>query len=802
MKASLQWLRQWVRVDAGAEEVAERFTSAGLEVDSIQRAAPALDGVVVGEIIECQPHPDADRLRVCQVADGGEALRTVVCGAPNARVGLKAPLALPGAVLPGGLTIRSARLRGVESSGMLCSEPELGLGEDAEGLMSLPADAPTGAALSDYLALDDRILEFDLTPNRADCFSIRGLARELAALTGTELTPPAIGRVGAENDRRVPIELLDAGDCPRYVGRVVEGIDPRATTPAWLAEALRRAGQRSLSPVVDVTNYVLLELGQPMHAFDLDRLDGGIRVRRASAGERIVLLDGREVEPDEDMLLICDHARPVALAGIMGGQDSAVDESTTDILLESAWFNPAVIAGRARRLGLATESSHRFERGVDPELQALAVERATALIIEICGGRPGPVIDVISEEHRPVNQPVKLRTARVNQVLGTEFSADQVGELLVRLHMSVALEGDDFVVTAPSARRDIAIEADLIEEVARVYGYDRLPSRAPGGRLKIRMPSEGEVPERLIKRQLSVRGFQEVIGWSFIAEQDLDRFGLASGAQPLANPLSRDLAVLRTSLLPGLVSVAAANLRRQQRRLRLFETGTCFHAGNDAAAFGESSRLALLLGGPAAPEHFDDSDRPVDFFDLKGEIEHLAGLNGLGRELEFVSGSRRWLHPGQAAELKIDGQSCGWLGQLHPGLAAGLDLDRALFVAELDLAGLSRRSVPAHHGQGRFPSVRRDLALIVDDRHACAELVGVIREKSGRLLENCVVFDQYRGEGIEKGYRSLAIGLILRDLSRTLKDEEVDRLMADIVADLKSKFDAKLRGQGDVSDQG
>ena len=791
MKISYRWLRKWVPVDLDATEVAERLTLAGLEVDDVSAVAAPLDGVVVGEIIAIEPHPDADRLRVCRVAGDVEE-RIIVCGAPNARQGLKAPLATLGSVLPGGLKIKPAKLRGVASEGMLCSEPELGLGEDATGLLELPADAPTGAALSDYLQLDDHVLEIDLTPNRADCLSVRGLARELSALTETAVASPAMPEVAASHDDRIAIELESPADCPCYIGRVIRGVDVQAETPLWMVEALRRSGIRSLGPIVDVTNYVLLELGQPMHAFDLARIQGGIRVRRATAGERMTLLDGREIDLDKDMLLIADHQRPLALGGIMGGEDSAVGDDTTDILLESAWFNPASIIGRSRRLGLATESAHRFERGVDPALQRLATERATALILEIAGGQPGPVAEVIDRDHLPVPIPVQLRLERLNGLLGTELNRDQVHDILTRLDMLVVVDGDRFEVTPPSARRDIDIEADLIEEVARVYGYDRLPSRRPGGGLSVRVSGEAELPERLLRQQLCARGFQEIITWSFVGEDELARLDLINGAQPLANPLSRDMGVLRTSLLPGLLNTAGANLRRQQDNFRLFEHGVCFSSQD--SGFVETRRIGLLMTGAIRAEHFSGKPRAVDFFDLKGEIEHLLQLNQVNGKVRFEPVSRAWLHPGQAAELSLDGQSVGWLGQLHPALVAQLDWPKTAFVAELDADRLREKQLPVHAALSRFPAVRRDLSLVVDDSIPARDLVEAIRELGGDKVQKCIIFDQYRGAGVEKGCRSLSIGLIIRDVSRTLRDADVEALTSSVVEGLADRFNAQLRG--------
>jgi phenylalanyl-tRNA synthetase beta chain len=791
LKISYRWLRNWVPADIDAERVAELFTLAGLEVDEVTAVAPPLEGVVVGEIIHVEPHPDADRLRVCRVI-GDAQERTIVCGAPNARKGLKAPLATLGAVLPGGLKIKPAKLRGVRSEGMLCSEPELGLGEDSAGLMELTSDAPVGSGLADYLQLDDKVLEIDLTPNRADCLSVRGLARELSALTGVAVDAPDMPAVPARIDDVMSIELESPEDCPCYIGRVIRNVDVKAETPLWMVEALRRSGIRSLGPIVDVTNYVLLELGQPMHAFDLARIEGGIRVRRARPGERMTLLDGRDIALDEDMLLIADYQRPLALGGVMGGEESAVGDDTRDILLESAWFNPASIVGRSRRLGLATESAHRFERGVDPALQRLAAERATRLILDIAGGEPGPLVEQCADAYRPQTSPVEVRLSRINRVLGTELEQAEVQAIFERLGMQVDVRGDVFRVLAPSARRDIDIEVDLIEEVARVYGYDRLPTRRPGGRLTIRVPSETELPETALRAQLSARGFQEIITWSFVAEEELARLDLLANAQPLANPLSRELGVLRTSLLPGLLNTAGANLRRQHESFRLFETGVCFARGEQGLV--ETRNLSLLMIGRVRAEHFSGKPRAVDFYDLKGEVEQLLALNRVSGELSFEPTERKWLHPGQSAEVLLDGQSIGWLGQLHPALLEQLDWPRAAFAAELDADRIRRKDLPEFRPLSRFPSVRRDLSLVVSDEVPAAELLAEIRASAGELLQNTVIFDQYRGAGVESGFRSLSIGLIIRDLSRTLRDSDVEALTSKVVVGLENRFNAKLRG--------
>ena len=792
MRFSYNWLRQWVETESSAEQLAERLTSAGLESDSVTPLGLDLDGVVVGEIIACEQHPDADRLRVCQVEYGQEEPVTIVCGAPNARIGLKAPLATLGSELPGGFKIKPAKLRGVQSFGMLCSAPELGLGDDKSGLMELPSSSQTGQKIAEALALPDWVIELDLTPNRADCLSIRGIAHELAAIESIAAQSPDIHELPAESDATVEIELIDSADCPRYVGRVIEGIDVQAQTPDWMVQRLERCGLRSLGPIVDVTNYVLLELGQPMHAFDLSRISGGIRVRRAKQSEKLKLLDDSEIEADADMLLIADHEKPLALAGIMGGADSAVSDATHDILLESAWFNPIIISGRARRLGMATDSSHRFERGVDPALQRIAIERASALIVEIAGGRPGPIVDRQSPEDLPGSVDIELRVDRVNRLLGTELQAADIEGVLQRLEMQVESDGQVLRVRPPLRRRDLELEVDLIEEVARLIGYDHLPSERPGGRLFSQVRSERQMPDRFIRDSLQARGFQEIMTWSFVSAEDLQQLALAESAQALANPLSAEMGILRTSLLPGLVKTASANLRHQQSRLRLFEVGHVFNVGE---RFNETRRLGLLMAGRRQPESWNQAAAETDFFDLKGELEQLLQLIGHShRDIQIEPGQRDWLHPGQAAELKLDGEPVGWLGQLHPAIAVDMDIDAKLFVAELALDTITEKALPAYHAAGRFPAVRRDLALIAPDDLPASGIEQTVRSAAGTWLEQCIIFDLYIGKEIESGCKSIAIGLIFREVSRTLTDEEIEQVMSDVVQALKQNCNVRLRG--------
>ncbi len=796
MRFSVNWLKQWVATEATPEELGERLTNAGLEMDELALAAPAFTGVVVAEITACEAHPDADKLKLCQVSAGDDPVQ-IVCGAPNARVGLKAPLAQVGAELPGGFGIKKAKLRGVDSLGMLCSAKELGLNEDADGLLELPDDAPVGQDIRDYLDLDDHSIELDLTPNRADCLSIRGLARDVSAICDAGYRPPTIDKVAADSDSTFPVSIADTAGCPRYVGRVIEEIDPAAKTPLWMVEALRRSGIRAISPVVDVTNYVLLELGQPLHAFDRDRLEGEIVVRRAAAGETLVLLDEREVELSDRFLAITDRSGVVALAGVMGGLNTGVTEETRNIFLESAYFDPATIIGKARDIGLHTDASHRFERGVDPEGQVMAIERATQLLTAIVGGRPGPVTETVSADTLPQRSPVSLRLARLNRMLGSDLTVDDVSKILESLNMRFERPGSQdsnavWSVLPPSQRFDIAIEEDLIEEVARIYGYNRLPLRTPEGEIPTPVLPERQVPLRQIQQAMCAAGYQEVVNYSFIDQPDLAGFEAEGEPYALANPLSGDMAIMRTTLLPGLLKSLSYNQRRQHARIRLFETGVVFSATDGAPA--ETLRLAAVAVGDALPEQWGQAGRPMDFYDLKGDLEALLDLRGGGQQVSFARSDCNWLHPGQSAELRIDGHKAGLLGLLHPRIQKTWGIRGEALVLELDLPPLMDRGLPKAGPVSRFPAIRRDLSLLVPENVPYSEIEQVISISSGDLLSNLVIFDVYSGQIVEKGYKNLSIGLILQDVSSTLKDETVDSVVDRVIAALRGQLNAKLRG--------
>ena len=792
MKFSEQWLRELVDLKVDHDSLLKRLNLTGLEVESVENLGAGLARIVVGEIVSAEPHPDADKLRVCQVSVGTGENFQIVCGAPNARVGLKAPLAQVGATV-GTLTIKAATLRGVESNGMLCSAKELGLDSDASGLLELAADASTGASLSDYLGLPDSAIELGLTPNRSDCLGMRGLAREVAAQFATRTTLPEVAAAKPSHDA-VPTIRLDApADCPRYCGRLIRGAAATAVAPLWLRERLRRSGVRSISALVDVTNYVMLETGQPMHAFDAATIDGSIVVRRARAGETLKLLDERVATLADDMLVIADDSKVIALAGVMGGFDTRVTSNTTDVILESAHFAPAAIAGRARKLGLHTDASHRFERGVDPELPRLALERATALLIEIAGGQAGPVVEALAPEHLPQRQPVKLRRARIERVLGIAIDDAKVESILRNLGMHIESAADGWMATPPSARFDIAIEEDLIEEVARIHGYEQIPTRDPGGEIHVAVVPEDVVATRALRDQLTARDYNEAISYAFVGASLLEEWGLSDGAIALANPLSAELGVMRTSILPGLVSALAANRNRQQSRVRLFEIGRAYQHGGVVPI--ETPRIAAAAIGSAQVEQWGVPSRTLDVFDIKGDIESLLQLTGASAsEFQTCAGGPDWLHPGRAATLRRADAIVGYYGSLHPQLLKQLDLDDDVYVFELDLEPLTRRHLPEAQTLSKFPSVRRDIAVVLPEEVAYADVEACLRDAVGEQLAQVFLFDRYVGATLPSGMKSIAIGLILQDLSRTLTDQDSDRCMGHAVAALGRGFGATLRG--------
>jgi phenylalanyl-tRNA synthetase beta chain len=737
-------------------------------------------------------HPNADTLSVCQVSTGAATVQ-IVCGAPNARAGLKAPLATVGATLPGGLQIKQARLRGVESHGMLCSARELGLADDTTGLLELPPELPTGAALVDALGLDDTILEVNLTPNRGDCMSVLGVAREVAALTGASLTGPTIAAVPAASSATFPVQLTPGAGCARFASRVIRGLSPQAKSPSWLQERLRRAGLRPISAAVDVTNYVMLELGQPMHAYDLRELAGGIVVRRARTGETLTLLDGREVVLDESVLVIADHAKALGMAGVMGGDHSGIGDDTTDVLLEVAYFDPAVIAGRGRRYGLVTDASQRFERGVDPTLQARALERATALLVACAGGTAGPAQLAELASDLPAPAAVALRPARARRVIGADVADDAIATMLASLGMRVVREGERWQVTPPAWRFDIAIEEDLIEEIARMHGFDRIAEVVQPARQPLPAVTETRLTGDAAADLLVQRGYFEAVTYSFIEPRWQELFAPGARSLALSNPISADLATMRASLWPGLVAALAANQRRQQSRVRLFEVGRKFVVTDGQGTLQEVAVVAGLAAGPALPEQWGVTRTAVDFFDVRADVEALLRATGATDEFRFVPGSHPALHPGQTAEIRRGERQAGWLGRLHPELERQFELTYSALVFELEIDVALAARVPHFRDVSRFPGVRRDLAVVVAEAVPVQKLLDCVQNAAGGVLRDTTVFDIYRGAGIETGRKSVAIGLNLQDVSRTLTDEETDAIVARVVADLERECSATIR---------
>ncbi|MFZ4538793.1 phenylalanine--tRNA ligase subunit beta [Propionivibrio sp.] len=790
MKFSESWLRSFVNPGVSGDEFSHLLTMAGLEVEEEQSVAPSFDKVVVAQVLEVNKHPDADRLNVCRVDIGNGVHQQIVCGAPNVAPGLKVPCALPGANLPGNFKIKVAKVRGIESSGMLCSAKELGIAEDASGLLVLPANAPVGQDIRDHLDLDDRLLTLKLTPNRADCLSLTGVAREVAALTSTPAAYPEFIEAPVSISAKRQIFLDSPEACPLYCGRVIAGVDARAATPDWMKRRLERSGIRSISALVDITNYVMLELGQPLHAFDNTKLDGAIHARMARAGEKILLLNEQTLELQDDVLLIADDKRPVAMAGIMGGEDSGITLDTTEMFLESAFFAPKAIAGRARRYGFVSDASHRFERGVDFGGTRRALERATQLILDICGGQAGSLCE--AEATLPERQPVRLRPARVAKVLGVSFSAEQIGELFARLDLVFKPDGDNFLVTPPSYRFDIEIEEDLIEEIVRLHGYDNIPATAPRAMLSMLPQTEDVRPLSRIRQILTDRGFQEVINFAFVEEAWETNFSANTSPIRLANPIASQMSVMRSSLVGGLVANVVTNLKRKQNRVRVFETGRCFFrdtAGIPVEGFRQPWKLACLAYGSALPEQWGNSSRNVDFFDIKGEVELLLAPT-IAR---FEKADHPALHPGRSAQVIVDGQAIGFLGELHPQWLQKYDLPLAPVVYEIDLDAVKLARLPSYAEVSRQPLAIRDLAIVVDLKLDLQQLVDGMEANRPAIIQDIRLFDVYTGKGVEAGEKSLAFRIVMQDTQRTLQDAEVDAAVQQLINYLQHAFAAQLR---------
>lgn len=792
MKFSEQWLREWVNPSVSTEELCHQLTMAGLEVDAVEPVAAAFSGVVVAEVLSVEPHPDADKLRVTQVNVGDAEPVQIVCGAANVRAGLRVACAVVGAELPGDFKIKKAKLRGVPSNGMLCSASELGLADSSSGLMELPADAPIGENFRTYLQLDDVTIELGLTPNRGDCLSLAGIAREAGVLNQAAVQGPLCRSVAATIDDTVSIAVAASAECPRYLGRVIRGVNVAAETPLWMRERLRRSGTRSLGPVVDVTNYVLLELGQPMHAFDLGKLSGGIQVRLARTGEKLKLLNEQEVELDASTLVIAGDQGPLAMAGVMGGADSAVGDATQDIFLESAFFTPASVAGRARRYGLHTDSSHRFERGVSPELAAQAMERATALLLEIAGGNAGPLSEVVSPQNLPELRAITLRHARVERILGTTVAKETIEAILSRLEMQLATGGEGWLVTPPAFRFDIGIEEDLIEEIGRIVGYSNLPSSRPQGALRMGERPEAQLGKSDLAAVLVARGYQEAITYTFVEPKMQQLLDPQREPITLANPISADMSVMRTTLWAGLLPVLQRNLNRQQGRVRLFEYGMRF-LPLQGGAMQQDNVLAGIVFGGVLPEQWAATEQKLDFFDVKGDVEALLALSGRLNAFSFSAESHPALHPGQSARLLLDGNPVGWLGAAHPSLESQLGLSGQTFLFEIEATALLSGTVAKFSEISKYPAIRRDIALVLDRGIPASVVVATANRAAPDTLQNLKLFDLYQGEHIDSGRKSIALGLTLQAQSRTLTDDEVDSAIEQIVTTLANELGAALR---------
>ncbi len=794
MKFSELWVREWVNPAIGTEQLCEQITMLGLEVDGVENIAGEFNGVVVGEVVECAQHPDADKLRVTKVNVGDERLLDIVCGAPNCRQGLKVACAVEGALLPGDFKIKKTKLRGQPSEGMLCSFRELGISEDHSGIIELPQDAPIGMDLRQYLQLDDKAVEISLTPNRADCLSIRGIAREIGVVNNLAVNEPHFTLVQPTVADKVAIEMSAPEACPRYLLRVVKNVNIKAATPNWMKEKLRRCGLRSIDPIVDITNYILLELGQPMHAFDAAKISQPVQVRMAKDGEELVLLDGGTAKLQSNTLLIADQKGPLAMAGIFGGEASGVNGETKDVILEAAFFAPLAITGRARQYGLHTDSSHRFERGVDFMLQHKAMERATALLLEICGGEAGEICEAVSEQHLPKLKQVQLRRAKLDSLLGHHIDTPIVTQIFERLGLAVQYADDVWTVTSSSWRFDIEIEEDLIEEVARIYGYNSIPNNAPLAHLHMK-----DIPEYLLEMVRMRTAFvdsdyQEIVSYSFVDPEVQQLLHPEQNALILPNPISREMSAMRVSLLPGLLTTTAYNQNRQQNRVRIFESGLRFIP--DATAengIRQEYVIGALIVGDKRPVHWEHKGENVDFFDLKGDLERILSLTKAGNRLRFVAKSYAALHPGQSAAIMLDDKEIGFIGTVHPKVVQQLGLSGKPIVFEIEWAAIAEREVPSAKEISRFPANKRDIAVVVDDAIPAGEVLETCRQAGGKQLVNVSLFDVYQGSNLPEGKKSLAISLTIQDTEKTLEEKDINAVISVVLAELKQRFNAYLR---------
>ncbi len=786
MQFSYSWLKTQADTELSADKLEHLLTMSGLEVEEAETAAPAFAGVVIAEVKSVEKHPDADRLNVTQVDAGTGELVQIVCGAPNVKAGIKVPCSLPGAVLPGNFKIKPTKMRGVESNGMLCSAKELGLPDDGvDGLHVLPADAPVGANIRDYLDLDDTLFTLKITPNRADCLSIKGIAREVAALTGCGFAPTVIQTASVSSGKTQPVRINAPADCGRFVSRVIENVNAQAATPAWMRQRLERSGIRSISALVDIGNYVMLEIGQPMHVFDADKISGSIIVRRAENGEVLECLNEKTVTLADNTLVIADEKGALSIAGMMGGAASAVSDGTRNIVLEAAWFAPAVIAGKSRQYGFGSDSSFRFERGVDYRLQADAIERATELVLQICGGQVGEMVEAVGD--LPSEKRVGVRLSRVAKVLGVDIAAEQVETILHKLGLQPEKTADGFQTVSPSFRFDIEIEADLIEEIGRVYGYENIPDDATSGSLKMLPLPETRRPRFAVYNEMAARGYREVVSYAFVDEAWETDFAANANPIRLQNPLAAQYAVMRSTLVGGLVEILQNNLNRKQNRVRVFEIARVFAKGSDGL-FAQNERIGGLWYGAAMPEQWGEKTRNADFYDIKADVENLLKNS----KIEFAKTSHPALHPGRAAEIVSDGRVIGFVGELHPKWLQKYDLSQAPLVFEVDMDAVLQRGKTRYQPVSKFQAVRRDLAFVLPENVSYTELESSLKTVSSPLVQEIALFDVYRGTGLPEGSKSMAVKVLLQDMENTLTDETVEPVMAKLV-DAAAAVGGRLR---------
>lgn len=794
MKLNENWLREWVNPQLTTSELCEQLTMLGLEVDGVELVAPPFSGVVVGEVVECESHPDADKLQITKVNIGKSELLNIVCGAKNCRKGLKVACAVDGAILPNDFKIKKTKLRGEPSEGMLCSLRELGIDDDFDGIVELPTDAPVGKDIREYLDLDDQIIEISLTPNRADCLSIMGVARDLAVLNNLSLQEPQTPRLNSTLSDKIAIEVEAPEACPRYAGRLIKNIDITKKSPRWMQEKLRRCGIRSIDAVVDVTNYIMMEYGQPMHAFDWDQIKSPLKVRMAKNGEKLTLLDGNEVVLADNTLVIADSEKVLAMAGIFGGQNSAVNSNTKNVLLESAFFAPLAITGRARQYGLHTESSHRFERGVDFNLAETMLKKASALLIEICGGEASEIVMQNSEGYLPKLNSINLTSYKLEQILGCTIPAEKVSKILKGLGFQVLENNNGWTVTPSSWRFDMAIEEDLIEEVARIYGYNNLPNHAPISHLHLEPHPERDLNLNRICTAFVDSDYQEIITYSFVDPNTQKLLFPEQEALILPNPISTEMSAMRLSLFTGLLNTVIYNQNRQQSRIRCFETGLCFVPDPQAEnGIRQSLRIGAVIVGERFPQHWQQKSANVDFFDLKGDVMRILSLSAKGKNLEFVAKVYPALHNGQSSSIMLDGKEIGYMGTLHPKIAQNLGITGKPILMEIEWDTINTKTIPSANAISKFPANKRDIAIVVDNSVPASEILSACQQAGGVELVNVALFDVYSGENIDPGKKSLAISLTIQNSSKTLLEEDINAVVNRVLAKLESQFNAYLR---------